>query len=239
MSFVSNVVFGANAETGQTGSLLLATGQTAEIASNVFVEDPVGINDDGNRHRDHVAFFAFWRDGTGTPYRIHHNTCIGGSVLVLGIAETRSTTCRKPEMFCNLFVPRAVGTNILENAESATMTNIWNNVPTSFRPGSTFRNNACPDTTVFNGGTASSQVTNYRLVGEDGLFVTNNVVLAEPPVFVCTDDVYSADYYRYRTSRTAAVDLGVLGWRGENNEYPLWIGAKPPLYPSATMLILK
>ena len=239
MSFVSNVVYGTNAETGQTGGLLSASGKTAEIAYNVFVEDPVGINDD-NRHRDHVAFFYFWRAGTGAPYRIHHNTCIGGSVLVLGMAEDgRSETHRTPEIFCNLFIPRAAGTNILETAGSATMTNIWRNVPTSFRPGSTFRNNAWPDTAVLSGGSAAEQVTNYRLVGEDGLFAADNVVLDAPPDFVCTNDIYSADYYRYRANRHQPPDLGALGWRGESNEYPLWIGAKPPLYPSATMLILE
>ena len=232
-TFVSNVVYGANEErSGQRTGLLLGSGGNAEIAYNVLAADPAS-------DKKQVAFFGFWRSWTGENVLIHHNTCIGGSILVYGLDETRNENLRKPKVFSNLFVPEGVGTNIVEDVAEATQTNIYRNVSTSFRPGSVFRNNAYPDATVFSGGSAARQVTNYQLIGDDGLFITDNIALAEPLVFVCTNDIYHADFYRYRTSRTAPVDLGVLAWRGENNEYPLWIGAKPPLYPSATMLILR
>jgi hypothetical protein len=231
-SFVSNVVYGANEDaSGERVGILLNTGRDAEIAYNVLAADPAS-------DKRHVAFFGFWRAWTG-DVRIHHNTCIGGSFLVCAGGPLVNESRRKPKIFCNLFVPSGAGTNIVENAANATQTNLFGNVTTTFRPGSVFRNNASPETVAFSGGSAAMQVTNYQLVGEDGLFVADNIALASPPVFVRTNDIYHADFYRYRTSRTAAVDLGVLGWRGENNEYPLWIGAKPPLYPAATMLILK
>ena len=236
-SNVNNVVEmrggGANEErSGQRTGLLLGSGSNVEIAYNVLAADPAS-------DKKQVAFFSFWRSWTGENVLIHHNTCIGGSILVYGLDETRNENLRKPKVFSNLFVPEGVGTNIVEDVAEATQTNIYRNVSTSFRPGSVFRNNAYPNTTVFSGGSAARLVTNYQLIGDDGLFVADNIALAEPLVFVCTNDIYHADFYRYRTSRTATPDLGVLAWRGENNEYPLWIGAKPPLYPSATMLILK
>ena len=239
-TFVSNVVYGANEEKfGQRTGLLLGSGSNVEIAYNVLAADPAS-------DKKQVAFFGFWRSWTGENVLIHHNTCIGGSILVYGLGETRNENLRKPKIFSNLFVPDGVGTNIVEdpgtykiNNVDTYYTNFYANVPTTFRPGSVFRNNAYPDTTVFNGGLATQLVPNYQLIGDDGLFVADNIALAEPLVFVCTNDIYHADFYRYRTSRTATPDLGVLAWRGENNEYPRWIGAKPPLYPSATMLILR
>ena len=232
-TFVSNVVYGANEErSGQRTGLLLSSGSNAEIAYNVLAADPAS-------DKKQVAFFSFWRSWTGENVLIHHNTCIGGSILVYGLDETRSETWRKPKVFSNLFVPEGVGTNIVEDVYEATQTTIYGNVSTSFRPGSVFRNNAYPNTTVFSGGSAARQVPNYQLIGDDGLFVADNIALAAPPDFVCTNDIYSPDFYRYRTSRSVAVDLGVLAWRGENNEYPHWIGAKPPLYPAATLMILR
>ena len=232
-TFVSNVVYGANEErSGQRTGLLLGSGSNVEIAYNVLAADPAS-------DKKQVAFFSFWRSWTGENVLIHHNTCIGGSILVYGLDETRSETWRKPKVFSNLFVPEGVGTNIVEDVYEATQTTIYGNVSTSFRPGSVFRNNAYPNTTVFSGGSAARQVPNYQLIGDDGLFVADNIALAAPPDFVCTNDIYSPDFYRYRTSRSVAVDLGVLAWRGENNEYPHWIGAKPPLYPAATVMILR
>lgn len=231
-SFVSNVVYGANEETaGERAGIVLNSGRDAEIAYNVLAADPAS-------DKRHAVFFGFWRAWTGNVL-VHHNTCIGGSTLVFAGGPLVNESRRKPKIFCNLFVPAGAGTNIVESVNSATQTNLFGHVPTTFRPGSVFRNNASPATAAFSGGTAPLQVTNYQLVGEDGLFVADNLVLDAPPVFVVTNDIRHADFYRYRTSRTAAADLGVLGWRGENGEYPLYIGAKPPLYPESTMLILR
>lgn len=51
-------------------------------------------------------------------------------------------------------------------------------------------------------------------------------------------DPFHPDFARPRSRRDPG-DIGRLGWRGENGEHPLWIGALPPLYPEATLLILR
>ena len=92
------------------------------------------------------------------------------------------------------------------------------------------------ETITLTGGSATELAT-YDLSG--GLEIAGNIALAEPPDFVCTNDIYHADFYRYRSSRGAAMNLGVLGWNVSPGEYPLWIGALPPLYPESTLMILR
>ena len=60
----------------------------------------------------------------------------------------------------------------------------------------------------------------------------------DEPVFVDLADPFHPDFARPRSRRDPG-DIGRLGWRGENGEHPLWIGALPPLYPGATLLILR
>ena len=46
--------------------------------------------------------------------------------------------------------------------------------------------------------------------------------------------------YRPRASRQDGVfNYGKAGWTGEDGEYPEYLGALPPLYPAATMMILR
>ena len=240
MSFVSNIVYGANEiQSGERTGIFLNSGSNVEIAYNVFVADPAS-------DKKHIAFFGFWRAWTGSNVLIHHNTCIGGSILVYGGGPYVSESRRTPKIFSNLFVPDGVGTNIVEDpgtykdSENVEFyyTNFYANVPTTFRPGSVFRNNAYPDTTVFNGGLATQLVPNYQLIGDDGLFVADNVVLSARPEFICTNDIYNADFYRVRC-HPGDPDLRRLGWTGENGEYPRYIGALPPYYPEGFSLKIR
>ena len=162
---------------------------------------------------------------------VHHNTIIGGqSAFFFNEAQGNK---RKNQFFSNLILLDTGGTVLVENVKAGT-TEFSGGRTTSFIAPSFLRNNAY--TGVLTGGSATELAT-YDLSG--GLVIADNIALAAPPDFVCTNDIYSPDFYRYRSSRTDSLDLGVLGWRGENNEYPPWIGAKPPLYPSASMLILR
>ena len=240
MSFVSNIVYGANEiQSGERTGIFLNSGSNVEIAYNVFVADPAS-------DKKHIAFFGFWRAWTGSNVLIHHNTCIGGSILVYGGGPFVSESRRTPKIFSNLFVPDGVGTNIVEDpgtykdSENVEFyyTNFYANVPTTFRPGSVFRNNAYPDTTVFNGGLATQLVPNYQLIGDDGLFVADNVVLSARPEFICTNDIYNADFYRVRC-HPGDPDLRRLGWTVENGEYPRYIGALPPYYPEGFSLKIR
>ncbi|MBQ6915407.1 MAG: hypothetical protein IJQ65_06775 [Kiritimatiellae bacterium] len=57
--------------------------------------------------------------------------------------------------------------------------------------------------------------------------------------FVETNDVYSADFYRPRLRLGQDADLRRIGWTGENNEYPRYIGALPPYYPGGFSLRIR
>ena len=54
-----------------------------------------------------------------------------------------------------------------------------------------------------------------------------------------TGNLFSPNFYRIKASRRDAFNYGRSGWTGENGEWPEWLGALPPLYPEATMLILR
>ena len=235
-SFVSNVVYGANDGGNLSSGLLFGLypgPKSAEIAFNRFVADPNARAQNGGviPHRVNLTFGAQFADAFSGKEAtlVHHNTIIGGrSAFVFNDGEKAK---RKNQFFSNLILLDPGSTNLVD---SSSVTAFSEGRTTSFISPSCLRNNAY--TGVLTGGTAT-QISNYDLGA--GLTIADNIFLASPPDFVCTNDIYSADFYRYRTARSAPVDLGMLGWQGENNEYPRWIGAVPPLYPAATMLILK
>ena len=86
--------------------------------------------------------------------------------------------------------------------------------------------------------TAQAVTNAFLSVGKD--VPANAVASAPPPVFADTANPFSPNFYRIKASRQAgAFNYGRSGWTGENGEWPEWLGALPPLYPAATMLILK
>ena len=238
LTFVSNVVYGANDGGNLSAAFLFGLypgPKSAEIAFNRFVADPSARVQNGGTitHRVNLTFGAQFAEAFSGKEAtlVHHNTIIGGqSAFLFNEAQGNK---RKNQFFSNLILLDTGGTVLVENVKAGT-TEFSGGRTTSFIAPSFLRNNAY--TGVLTGGSATELAT-YDLSG--GLVIADNIALAAPPDFVCTNDIYSPDFYRYRSSRTDSLDLGVLGWRGENNEYPLWIGAKPPLYPSASMLILR
>ena len=238
LTFVSNVVYGANDGGNLSAAFLFGLypgPKSAEIAFNRFVADPGARVQNGGTitHRVNLTFGAQFAEAFSGKEAtlVHHNTIIGGqSAFFFNEAQGNK---RKNQFFSNLILLDTGGTVLVENVKAGT-TEFSGGRTTSFIAPSFLRNNAY--TGVLTGGSATELAT-YDLSG--GLVIADNIALAAPPDFVCTNDIYSPDFYRYRSSRTDSLDLGVLGWRGENNEYPPWIGAKPPLYPSASMLILR
>ena len=238
LTFVSNVVYGANDGGNLSAGLLFGLypgPKSAEIAFNRFVADPGARAQNGGAitHRVNLTFGAQFAEAFSGKEAtlVHHNTIIGGqSAFLFNEAQGNK---RKNQFFSNLILLDTGGTVLVENVKAGT-TEFSGGRTTSFIAPSFLRNNAY--TGVLTGGSATELAT-YDLSG--GLVIADNVALAAPPDFVCTNDIYSPDFYRYRSSRTDALDLGVLAWRGENNEYPPWIGAKPPLYPAATVMILR
>ena len=198
-------------------------GGGAEIAYNVFVGT-------GEPNRGILAL-ARW-DGLGGSERFHHNVvCNYG--WVWGYKRDGNPTGKTvAEIFDNVFDLMDGGTIVRDEGFDGETPRVGTPI---FHTGSFSRNNAIVASGAFWGG-ASALAEDYDRSVVSPL---DDIAIDEPPDWVCTNDLFHADFYRYRTSRTATPDLGVLAWRGENNEYPLWIGAKPPLYPSATMLILR
>ena len=215
----SNLVYGAHNTGNYTGTLqcVYPGPKSAEIAYNRFVVDPgAGL--------DHYAWIAMggsdgygkavsWSDAT----LIHHNTFIGGKVVLRNAVSGSSSLKMR---FCdNLVVLDEGGTNYVENA-----TSIKANQTSGLVAPSVLRRNACL-ADEFNGGTAT-EVAGYDL----SPFLADNIVLDAAPEFICTNDIYSADFYRIRQRLTATgVNWARDGWAGAAGTWPRFIGALPPL----------
>ena len=120
-----------------------------------------------------------------------------------------------------------------------------------FKAGSFYRANALR-TGVFNGGTAATlQIEGWTYditagLAIDGTFVLEGTTVpagatipAPMPAFADTR-TFSPNFYRPKASRLDGVfNYGKVGWTGANGEYPEYLGALPPLYPAAMMMILK
>ena len=237
LTFVSNMVYGANEGGNLSYALLFGLfpgPKSAEIAFNRFVADPGARTQKGETitHRVNFSFAAQFAEAFSGKEAtlVHHNTIIGGqSAFLFNEAQGNK---RKNQFFSNLILLDSGGTNLVENVKSGT-TEFSGGRTTSFIAPSFLRNNAY--TGVLTGGNATALAT-YDLSA--GMEIADNIALAAPPDFICTNDIYSEDFYRYR-SEHGEDDLGSLGWAGENNEYPTYIGALPPLYPEETLIILR
>ncbi len=256
LTFVSNTVFAAR--TAAASGILRAsyTGpDTGEIAYNRFVNvagSPPGAVLEKSREG--------WNGAGGVS--IHHNTVVGYRALVSATALSYNASLITASVFDNILLLAPESTNIVENAGGKI--NGDDKHPTMFRPGSLYRNNALR-AGAFNGGSAAAlEIEGWTYDITAGLDISNVLALdaataqsvtnvfasaekpvpedavrdIEEPVFVDLADPFHPDFARPRAHRGPG-DIGVVGWRGENGEYPLYIGALPPLYPPSTMLILK
>ncbi len=256
LEFVSNTVFAAR--TAADMGILRAsyTGpDTGEIAYNRFVNvagTPPGAVLEKSREG--------WNGAAGVSF--HHNTVVGYRTLFYAKALSYNATAMTASIFDNILLLSPGSTNIVENAGGRI--NADSKHPTMFRPGSLYRNNALR-AAAFNGGTAAAlQIEGWTYDITAGLDVSNVFALdaataqsvtnvfasagkpvpedavraIDEPVFVDLADPFHPDFARPRSRRDPG-DIGRLGWRGENGEHPLWIGALPPLYPETTLLILR
>ncbi|MBQ3811572.1 MAG: hypothetical protein II839_12235 [Kiritimatiellae bacterium] len=256
-SFVSNVVFQAGGPNrGLFHGGFAGPRGPAEVAFNRFV------NDDG---APWGWIFGKGRETLQNGLVFHHNTVVGYEAFVYGEGLQYNASFMNGEIFDNVFLLDPGRTNIVENA-SGRINGDGNPKPTMFKAGSFYRNNALR-TGAFNGGTAAEvqgydwsyditagleidtvfaldaataqAVTNaFASVGKD--VPANAVVPVPTPEFADTGNLFSPNFYRIKASRRDGVfNYGRSGWTGENGEWPEWLGALPPLYPEATMLILR
>ena len=256
LEFVSNVVYEARVS-GQLGALHASYNgpDAAEIAWNRFVNDS-GSPAATLLHKSREG----WNGVDGVSF--HHNTVIGYRTLFYAEDLQINASPMTASIYDNLFLLSADATNIVENSTGRIDSD--DKHPTMFLPGSFYRNNALR-TGSFNGGTAAAlQIEGWTYDITAGLEISNVLAFdaataqsvtnvfesvgkpvpegavraAEEPEFVNLDDPFHPDFARPR-SRRGPGDLGVAGWRGANGEYPRHLGALPPLYPEATLLILR
>ena len=237
LMFVSNIVYGANDGGNLSAAFLFGLypgPKSAEIAFNRFVADlgASGQNGGAITHRVNITFGAQFAEAFSGKEAtlVHHNTIIGGqSAFLFNEAQGNK---RKNQFFSNLILLDTGGTALVENVKDGT-TEFSGGRTTSFIAPSCLRNNAY--TGVLTGGNATELAT-YDL--KAGLEITNNIALAAPLEFICTNDIYNADFYRVRC-HPGDPDLRRLGWRGPNGEYPRYIGALPPYYPEGFSLKIR
>ena len=225
-TFVSNVVYvgairGDWSPTGanfQFGSLFSSgyggLGENAEIAYNVFI----GTDEDWR------GIFAMTRfDGFGGKQRFHHNVIRNFAWTWRyqrgGDSPNKSTVI---EMFDNIFDLTGGRTIVFDEGYNGDTPYVGRSI---FVSGSFFRNNALVRSSAFWGG-ASALANGYD---RSVVLLTNNVGLAASPEFVETNDIYSADFYRPKLRLGQDVDLRRIGWTGENDEYPRYVGAREPI----------
>lgn len=203
-----------------------------EIAYNVFV----------GRNRDFPLFNYGRNDGFNSEtVSFHHNTVIGFACLFSGGKTVWNWKTNKfePDIYgenmASLdFFDNIIDANVLffENA-----TNVAHQL-SAIKAGSVLRNNAVCITNndvIATGMATTSEM--YNLF--DKLSISNNVFLASLPEFVETNDVYSADFYRPRLRLGQEADLRRIGWTGENNEYPRFVGAREPIAPGSFTIHLR
>ena len=252
--FVSNIVFEARVAAEHGVFWARYNGPSSvEMSYNRFVNvaaPPAGVLLEKEREG--------WNGADGDS--IHHNTIIGYRALIRASELHINGATMGASIFDNIVVLPPGSTNIVENSD----TRLDDNGQTMFRPGSFFRNNALR-TGAFNGGTASTlQIDGWTYDITAGLAISDVFALdaataqsvtnvfasagkpvpegavraIDEPVFVNLSDPFHPDFARPR-SRRGPGDVGYLGWRGANGEYPRHLGALPPLYPEATLLILR
>ena len=238
-SFISNVVYGAN-DGGNLSSAFLCGlypgPKSAEIAFNRFVaqSDAPAVENGSSfvRHRVNISFGAQFAEAFSGKEAtlVHHNTIIGGrSAFLFNDAQGVK---RKTRFFSNLILLDPGGTNLVENVKSGT-TEFSGRRTTSFIEPSSLRNNAY--TGVLTGGNATALAT-YDLAA--GLEIADNIALAAPPDFICTNDIYNADFYRVRC-RQGDPNPKKLGWRGPDGLQPRFIGALEPIVSGSFAIHLR
>ena len=195
-----------------------------EVAYNVFV----------GRNRDFPLFNYGRYDGfsfnTGRV-SFHHNTVIGFDCLFSGGLTIWNPEKQKfdTDIYGNNNALFEIADNIIdanvvfyENATNAA------HQASAIKSGSVLWNNAVclTNNSVIATGAATKSAM-YNLF--DKLSISNNVFLASLPEFVETNDINSADFYRPRLRLGQDADLRRIGWTGENNEYPRFVGAREPI----------
>ena len=204
-----------------------------EIAYNIFI---------GRNHDFSLFNYGSYQGfDTNDKVRFHHNTVIGFACLFSG----GKTVWKESE---NKFNPNIYGENkssldFFDNIIDANVlfyenaTNVEHQA-SAIKAGSVFRNNAVclTNNNVIATGKATSSAM-YNLT--DMLTMTENIFLNELPVFVETNDIYNVDFYRPRLRLGQDADLRRIGWTGENNEYPRFIGALEPVVPSSFTIHLR
>ena len=196
-----------------------------EVAYNIFV----------GQNRDFPLFNYGRYDGfSAGKVSFHHNTVIGFDCLFSGGRTNSKDDIYGKNQALFEFADNIIDANVLffENATNAA------HQASAIKGGSVLWNNAVclTNNDVIATGVAAKSAM-YNLFDE--LSISNNVFLASLPEFVETNDINSADFYRPKLRREKDVDLRRIGWMGENNEYPRFVGAREPIAMGSFTIYLR
>ena len=247
-SFVSNVVYRAGGD-GHRGVFSAGYGGPKDrvtVTYNRFV------NDDG---APYGSIFKKNREGFSNGPVFHHNTVVGFREFIFAENLGYGGVLLAAQIFDNIFVLDPGATNIVENSpcqiQGYLQPNSWS--PTMFKSGSFYRKNALL-TGTFNGGTAAAlQLEDWTYDITARLSIEDTIVLSDDThvpagteirsfmwPFANTNDIFSVDFYRPKAVRKQGfVDFDRIGWTGENDEYPRFIGALEPLPQGSFTIYLR
>lgn len=219
---VSNIYFLAKADSSNysrydgehAGIFFCAFGGmgSGEIAHNIFIDSTT----------NHSVFcYRTWQGFREATIRFHHNTVMGLSCLLSGGSAKQ---CGYEQMKLQVF------DNILNTAtvffENSTKTDTEK---THISAGSFMQNNVlCLTNNNLIATGKATECETYKLF--ENLGVSDNIFLDSAPVFIETDDISSADFFRPRERDNPSwIGKGKYAWTNEG-VYPDFIGAVEPEY---------
>ncbi|MBO7299477.1 MAG: hypothetical protein J6V41_06685 [Kiritimatiellae bacterium] len=174
--------------------------------------------------------------------KIHHNTIVGADRAFITrrrLKGNEDADVWTPEIHNNIILLSEGGELIREYEGSVLGQKFYKDYTTSYKLGSFIRNNALMYDTFLTGDATTNSW--YKLEYEEGVdcgvVIQDNFDLTGIPKFVNTTDPTNKDFYRLRLDDNQWVRQN--SWRGENNEYPRYIGALEPLLPLCSLLIVK
>lgn len=174
-------------------------------------------------------------------FEFHHNTIVGADNAFISHrrnAGTEKTDTWEPAIHNNIVILNDGGIFIREDEGTAPGQMFYKDYTTSYRAGSYIRNNAimCDTFVGGNATTNSWYKIEYEEGAECGVVFTDNFDLAAVPVFVNTTDPTHEDFYRLKLVDNQWVRMNA--WRGDNLEYPNYMGALEPIPVTGFLIIL-
>ena len=248
LNVVSNIFYNCHSESdGWVDALFSRAGnyfpKNASIRYNRIIRDDYDPKSKWSSSPYNVLSHGGMYGGSfDKEFEFHHNTIVGADAAFITKRRNsgnENTDVWTPEIHNNIFILNDGGIFIQEDEGSEPGKMFYKDYTTSYKLGSFIRNNAIMCDT-FVGGDATTNSW-YKLEYEEGaacgVVIQDNLEITTAPTFVNTTDVLDENFYRLRFDEYQWVRK--IAWRGENNEYPNYIGALEPLLPTGFLIVVQ